>query len=155
MRKCGRTRNRTWDLLITKKTLCHLSYLGTITWPTISHIVRVGLSSHSAYSRLERWEREKFLKAWTTKINSVCSALKNKYFKKQQNMKCACHIAKLVIIKVKQRDSQVYLHSCSDLINIYVRVLSYFHLKISMEKFEKFFGNRVMYSVSISSFYTY
>ena len=58
VRKCDQVRNRTWDLPITRGTLCHLNYLSTITWQAHYPITRVSLSSHSAHSRLEKWKKE-------------------------------------------------------------------------------------------------
>ena len=55
MWKCNRARNRTWDLPIVWGKLYHLSYLDTIAWQARSRNVRVGLSFHFAYSKLEIW----------------------------------------------------------------------------------------------------
>ena len=71
MRKCDRVRNRIWDLLIIRGTLCHKSYLGTITRLTHSRTIGVGISSHSACSRQNEREILKPLKHhWIKRENS-------------------------------------------------------------------------------------
>ena len=63
MRKCDQAKNWTWDLPITRGTLFHLSYIGTITWWAHSFNIGVGHSFHSAYNRLERtWKCDQ---AWS------------------------------------------------------------------------------------------
>ena len=60
MRKFDTARNQTCDCPITRGMLCHLNYLSMIAWKVHSRIIRVGHSSHSAKSRLGRWERDIF-----------------------------------------------------------------------------------------------
>ena len=69
VRKRDRPRNRTWDLPITIAVFCYLSYLGMIILQAHSRNIRAELSSHAVCSRLERWEREKYLKPWKTPQN--------------------------------------------------------------------------------------
>ena len=51
-RKCNQVRKRTWDLLLTRETLC------MTTCQAHSSIMRFDLSYHSVSSRLEKLERE-------------------------------------------------------------------------------------------------
>ena len=52
-----------WDLPITRRTLCNMSYLCTITWQAHSHILHVG------YTADLRDELESFPKQWKTPQN--------------------------------------------------------------------------------------